>query len=304
MTAARERALSGNPSRILFESPLVQVGAFRCPTDHPRFNDSGPTKRYCFVFPRTSVWIAHEGRRPFVADSTIVPLYNAGHPYRRQAIDRDGDRTDWYGVTPSLLREMLRDRRPASADHDQRLFDADFARVGAATFLRQRRLFHRVQSQEITDGLDVEESVVGMLDHVLTGLQAPVERDDRARHRDLAESVRAHLSTRFADRQDLTTLAAALGTSVYHLCRVFKSHAGQTIHQYRTELRLRHSLERIADSRADILTVALELGFSGHSHFTDVFRHRFGITPSAYSAVLRRSARRARAIAGPLRARF
>jgi AraC-like DNA-binding protein len=291
-----------NPSRVLFESPLVQVGAFRCPTGHPRFHDSGPTKRYCFVFPRTSVWIQHEGGRPFVADATIVPLYNAGHPYHRREISRDGDRTDWYGVAPSLLREMLRARDPAAADHDERLFGSDFARVNAPTFLRQRRLFHRVQTSEAHDVLDVEETVVAMLDDVLIGLNPSADPHERNGHREMAEAARAHLSTTFMEREDLSTLAAALESSVYHLCRVFKAQSRQTIHQYRTELRLRHSLERIAEPGADILSIALDLGFCGHSHFTSAFHQRFGVTPSRYRMIVRRSARRARAIADRRRA--
>jgi AraC-like DNA-binding protein len=291
-------AVSGHPSRVLFESPLVQVGAFRCSIGHPRFNDTGPTKRYCFVFPRTSVWIHHEGSRPFVADSTVVPLYNAGHPYRRGQISRDGDRTDWYGVSPSLLREVMASHDPAASDHDHRLFDADFARVRPATFLRQRRLFHRVQGHDAHDTLRIEETVVGLLDDVLGSMQPAAALISRASHRDLAESARAHLSTTFMERADLSTLASSLGTSAFHLCRVFKAQARQTIHQYRTELRLRHSLERLAEPRADILAIALDLGFCGHSHFTSAFRTRFGLTPSGYRTVVRRSTRRARGLTG------
>jgi hypothetical protein len=69
-----------DPRRVLFQSPIAEVGIFRCPMDHPRFRDSGPTAGYRFVFPRNAVWIEHEGSSPFVADATVVPLYNAGHP--------------------------------------------------------------------------------------------------------------------------------------------------------------------------------------------------------------------------------
>ena len=81
------------PDRMIFDSGLVSAGEFRCPVGHPRFEDSGPTRQYCFVFPRNACWIEHEGSRPFVADATVVPLYNQGHPYRRGVISPDGDRT-------------------------------------------------------------------------------------------------------------------------------------------------------------------------------------------------------------------
>jgi AraC-like DNA-binding protein len=47
-------------------------------------------------------------------------------------------------------------------------------------------------------------------------------------------------------------------------------------------LRLRASLERVAEQRADLTSIALDLGFSSHSHFTDVFRREFGKTPSEF----------------------
>jgi AraC-like DNA-binding protein len=35
----------------------------------------------------------------------------------------------------------------------------------------------------------------------------------------------------------------------------------------------------------DLTALALDLGFSSHSHFSAVFRRTFGLTPSRFSAV-------------------
>src|SRR5262245_695105 len=156
--------MATEPSRILFETPLVQVGKFRCPTSHPRFTDSGPTKTYCFVFPRTAVWIQHEGTAAFVADPTIVPLYNPGHPYRRGAISRDGDRTDWFGVSAGVLREALATHGSRAAEAEWHLFQRGFARATPALFVGQRRVFERVQAADAPDPLYVEESVITLLE--------------------------------------------------------------------------------------------------------------------------------------------
>jgi transcriptional regulator GlxA family with amidase domain len=67
---------------------------------------------------------------------------------------------------------------------------------------------------------------------------------------------------------------------VFHLCRVFRRHVGMTLHEYRQQLRVRHALETVASGDVDLLQVALELGFSGHSHFTAAFRAAFGAPPS------------------------
>jgi AraC-like DNA-binding protein len=52
------------------------------------------------------------------------------------------------------------------------------------------------------------------------------------------------------------------------------------LYRYLTRLRLRAALERLADGARDLTALALELGFSSHSHFADAFRREFGRTPS------------------------
>jgi AraC-like DNA-binding protein len=62
---------------------------------------------------------------------------------------------------------------------------------------------------------------------------------------------------------------------------MFQQQTGMPVHRYLTQLRLRAALERLADAD-DITSLAIDLGFSSHSHFTDVFRREFGKTPSEY----------------------
>ena len=84
--------------RIVFDSGLVRVGAFRCHPDDPSFHDSGPARNCCFVFPRTAVEIQHEHERAFVANPNVVTFYNQGQAYLRNAVSIEGDRCDWFGV--------------------------------------------------------------------------------------------------------------------------------------------------------------------------------------------------------------
>jgi len=68
---------------------------------------------------------------------------------------------------------------------------------------------------------------------------------------------------------------------VFHLARMFRSRTGFSLHAYRNQLRLRAALERLRDPGVDLIDIALDLGFSSHSHFTETFRRSFGKTPSA-----------------------
>ena len=54
-----------------------------------------------------------------------------------------------------------------------------------------------------------------------------------------------------------------------------------TVTDYRQSLRLRMALERLRGNE-DLTTIALDLGYSSHSHFTMAFRREYGLTPSAY----------------------
>ena len=71
-----------------------------------------------------------------------------------------------------------------------------------------------------------------------------------------------------------------MGTSPFHLARVFRRESGLTIHAYVHQLRLRTALERVMD-REDLSRVAVDLGYATHSHFTASFRRSFGVPPSS-----------------------
>jgi len=90
------------PERLLYASPLVRVGTFRCPLDAPGFRTAGAIEGYTVYFPRSAVWIEHAGAATFVADSGIVTVYNCGQPYVRHGLAPDGDRGEWFSVNQEL----------------------------------------------------------------------------------------------------------------------------------------------------------------------------------------------------------
>lgn len=273
---------SNDPDRVLFESAIVFAGEFRLARDDPRFENTGPTRQYCFVFPRHACWIEHEGSRPFVADATVMPLYNLGHPYRRGAISEAGDSTDWFGVQPDVLRDMVAEFDPGRAHGTNRLFTRPFVPASARTFLAQRRVFEHLHAAPAPDVLFVEETILSVLGGVLERQYASsINNDDHRAQTALVERTRAHLARTFRGRETVADVAAAAGASPFHLCRLFHRGTGMTLHRYRTELRLRWSLAALRDG-ADILSVALEAGFAHHSHFTASFKRAFGVRPSEF----------------------
>ena len=279
--------------RIVFDGDAVRIGAFRCAPGDPRFRDSGPARNFCFVFPRTAVTIQHGGQRPFVADPTIVTFYNRDQEYRRGPISEEGDRCEWFGVAADIVRDAVRERDPAAAEHAGRLLRFSHTASDANTYLRQRLLFTAVCNGSVPDPLYVEESVVELLDRLLArAYGAPcVPRAASARQCDLVDAITQVLTRRFADPLTIRAIVGRTGGSIYHACRLFRRITGATLHGYRNQLRLRAAMEPVAEGRDDLTAVALNLGFGSHSHFTAAFRRAFGVTPSVVRARARGKAR-------------
>ena len=269
--------------RVLFDSGRVTVGEWRCRSTRADFADTGPTEHYLVAFPRTTVRIRHAGRRSFVSDPTVFTMYNRGQRYSREAIDPEGDRCDWWAVDSDNARAIAEAVDTPAARDTERPFRQDHGPADAALYLRQRRVLQRLREGTI-DAIEAEEDVLDIVARALAAAslhERTRTRADRAAHRDLAHAARALVGLRFRDRLTLGDLAAALGVSAFHLCRVHRDQTGTTIHRHVTRLRLRASLEAMEGAQ-ELSRVALDAGFASHSHFTAAFRTEFGVAPSRW----------------------
>ncbi len=258
------------------------IGAFRCPRDHPRFVDSGPIENDIFVFPRSSVKIRHAGGPSFVADQTVATVYNRGQIYDRALVSEEGDRCDWFAVPRETAIEAViaNGLMPCARGP----FTFAFAPVSHQTYLAQRRLFR--QAHRGAPPAKLDEAIYALLDDVVRGAASRNgARSERARDKDgpaIAEEIRRLISARFDEEWSLTRLQHHFGVSAFRLCRVFRRVTGSSIHEYLVSVRLRASLERIEPQAVDLTSVAMDLGFSSHSHFTLAFRRSFGVPPSVW----------------------
>jgi AraC family transcriptional regulator len=293
--------------RALHRSPAVSVYDVRCrPSDFAR----GPeewSRSNQIVFPRRGVFERDVRGDSVIADPNHVLFFNGDEAYHVAHPGRCGDDCTAFAFDGALVREAVAFHDPAreEAAAAGQPFRFAHALADEQVFLLHARLRQAALARDAARGgghLRIEEAAVRLLDAVILGAYRsrglappPRKRLRQARlqdHRDLARRTSLHLGTRFGEDLSLQAIARAVHSSPYHLARLFREQTGISIHQYRHRLRLREALRRLADGDPDLTALALDLGFSSHSHLTGAFRRAFGLPPAAYRASL--SARRIR----------
>lgn len=88
--------------------------------------------------------------------------------------------------------------------------------------------------------------------------------------------------SRLEESLDLAKSAEIAQVSPFQLHRKFKSLMGESPRSYLERLRLERAAFRLLIQRSDLLTIALDCGFSNPDTFTRAFRRRYGQTPSAW----------------------
>jgi AraC family transcriptional regulator len=83
-------------------------------------------------------------------------------------------------------------------------------------------------------------------------------------------------------RHNLTCLADGVGLSAFHFVRVFKAVTRTTPHQLVMQKRLALSRKLLQEGRS-VTDACLDSGFNNLSHFTRLFKRRFGVSPSRWT---------------------
>ena len=119
-----------------------------------------------------------------------------------------------------------------------------------------------------------------MLQHPARQHLRPPEPDSF--HTEKIQRIASFLRTHYAEKIDLSALAARHGLSRRTFFRYWQNlFPGDTPHQYLLSLRLQEG-RRLLRSELPISEIARELGFSDASGFTEQFRRRYGETPTRY----------------------
>jgi AraC-like DNA-binding protein len=273
---------------ILYSGSLVRIIDYRCRPDHPDCSAEECSGGHHLVFPRTGVFVKHVRGERIIAEPSQVLFFNAGEPYRVSHPVPGGDDCTVLAFPREVLLEALGSQDPRVADRPDRPFRRTHAPARPRALLPQRALHHRLRRGR-AGALEAEETALGLLAEMArdTGIDQPAQRRrERAANarlrRDWVEAVRLLIAGRPEADLSLAEVSHAVHCSPFHLARLFRAAQGLPIHQYQLRLRLVLALDRLLDERVNLLTLALDLGFASHSHFTAAFRRAFGTTPATF----------------------
>ena len=167
----------------------------------------------------------------------------------------------------------------------------------AASFRKLRALPAHWHSRDLTacharllatdpeDRLAVEELALGLIARVVAqasrssdaGVTATSPRQVAA-----IDTARSFILSCYREPLSLASIAASCGMAPATLCENFPRMVGMPVWRYVQRLRLQHAAFALAEGANDLSRLALDLGFSSHSHFAQAFRAHFGAKPSQF----------------------
>lgn len=276
--------------RMLYDSPMIGVRDYICRDTSCTKSAEEHSDINSIVLMRHGAFTKHLGGRSVTSDVNQATFFSKDSIYQVSHPVDHGDRGTTFTVRPSILTDIVRELDPSVDEHPDKPFPFLNGPCRPEIFWQHREFVRRLEAQEIEPLEMLWADVTGLqlMADVLADAFAQNGAKPRRRpstsedHAERTEAAKAYLAANMAEPVTLDDVANAVFSSPFNFARIFQQQTGIPIHRYLTLLRLRAALELVADHHVDLTTIALDLGFSSHSHFTDVFRREFGKTPSEF----------------------
>lgn len=275
MGARKQPNSEADDYRVLHDGPLAVVLDTWASASEPA--PSGVVEKYAVVLPYEGLFGFRVGSRSSLFDAQKTLFVTAGREYTdSHPVVGVGHACLVLRPSEALLEDLFGSWAP--------MLHAGFQRMSAPASTRLRIQAQRLRrmSSGSNHALRDEEWV---LEALREAASPPSERlDDTPRIVDRARQVLHAFSS---ERLSLARIASEVGVSPAYLTQAFTRSEGQPLYRYQLGLRLNRALVELPHCN-DLTGLALDLGFSSHSHFTSAFRTSFGLSPSHYRAAARR----------------
>ncbi|SFJ50897.1 AraC family transcriptional regulator [Caulobacter sp. UNC279MFTsu5.1] len=262
---------------LLLQTPTVGVRDVACDGACRHRSPSECAAATHLVFPYRGAYVRHVGRQDMVAEANQVVFFNQDQEYAISHPVGGGDACLSVSIGDDLLAELS----PAEQLEDGGL--AVFRRPargvdpGVQALAAQLR---RGLARGALEPLQAESLTLDLVRRALGERASPARAASYGRHK-LADRAKLALASDPARRWTLGEIAGEVGVSPVYLTQVFAKAEGQPLYRYQLRLRLACALDRLGDCE-DLTDLALDLGFSSHSHFGAAFRQHYGQSPGDF----------------------
>jgi len=90
------------------------------------------------------------------------------------------------------------------------------------------------------------------------------------------------METHFCEPIKLSDVARVAGLSSGEFCRRFRKHTAHKFSEYLNGIRIENAAVMLLVNDDSIKGVAYSCGFTSNAYFTNVFKHKKGVTPSEW----------------------
>ncbi|BCT91648.1 AraC family transcriptional regulator [Lysobacter helvus] len=269
--------MSGFSVDVLLQTPTVTVSDVVCAGESTHRSDVETSARTHLVFPYRGTYVRHVGEDEVVADASQVLFFNAGDPYQVSHPIPGGDASLVVHVADAMLREMA--PKDLLRHGDALAFRMPRLRIDPRAQALVALLRHSLR-EGIAEPLEAESLALTLVQRALGPRTTHAAGASVARQR-LVDRAKLVLTSDLARRWTLAEVAAEVGVSPVYLTQSFAQVEGVPLYRYQLRLRLARALALLADYD-DLSALALDLGFSSHSHFSAAFQQAYGRSPSEF----------------------
>ncbi|MCQ2595684.1 MAG: AraC family transcriptional regulator [Treponemataceae bacterium] len=116
----------------------------------------------------------------------------------------------------------------------------------------------------------------------ISSITPAVAMQEKKNTQALVQNALSYFAAHLKEQISISSVAYRLGLSAEHFIRVFREEMHMTPYQYFMRLRAEAAAQDLISSKKSIAEIAEEYAFENQFHFSKLFKHCTGFTPSAY----------------------
>ncbi len=265
---------------VLYESNVLTIRHVECRPADQNCGEVEHTDADVVVLPLRGAFVKHivSGKK-LLAEPSQAVFFAAGRPYRVSHEVASSDDSLALEFSPDILREVLANTTATDNLHS---IEAN-SLLSAHTIATRTLLYWRLKHQ-LAEPIEIEETSLGLISSAFMRARRNEKsfKPKASRRSQKVETARIALIQNPEQKWALSDLSKKVNCSPYHLTRIFREELGIPLHQYQLRMRIAKSLNALLDTKDEVTSIALDSGFSSHSHFTSAFRQTVGISPTEF----------------------